>query len=174
MIGSRIRLLRILSTAILRKKAIGSCLILPLFLLGGCENPVSKSGVFLASAEETRVTCPENQFDAVMIREGYGGAAGGFEWYVFISPKGSPVPADYKKTIFQAGTLSGEKLVWADPHLLEIHYDVALIEQFRNMWALDEVRKVGSEGQGDYYVEIRLVPSSAEFSLLTPGGTFKH
>ena len=154
--------------------SIAVCAILAFFFLVGCEEPVEKNGVFLTSAEEMRIPCPENDLDAVMIRESYGGAAGGHEWYVFINTKGSPIPADYNKTIFHAPTLTGEKLIWRDPHLLEVHYDVAHIEQFRNLWSLDEVRKVGSAGEGDYLVEIRLVPSSENFSLLNPGGKFKE
>jgi hypothetical protein len=154
--------------------AITLCVILTFCFLAGCEEPVERNGVFLASAEEMRVPCPENQLDAVMILESYGGAAGGHEWYAFITAKGNPVIADYNKTIFHAPTLSGEKLVWRDPHLLEIHYDVANIEQFRNLWSLHEVRKVGSAPGDDYDVEIRLVPSSPNFSLLNPGGNFRE
>ena len=158
---------RILATS------VAVCVIPGLFFLEGCEQPVEKNGVFLASAEEMRIPCPENGLDAVIIREAYGGAAGGHERYVFINTKGSPIPADYNKTVFHAATLTGEKLVWRDPHLLEVHYDIAHIEQFRNLWALDEVQKVGRAGEGDYMVEIRLVPTSQNFSLLNPGGNFK-
>jgi hypothetical protein len=159
---------RILATS------VAVCLIPGLFFLEGCEEPVEKNGVFLASAEEMRIPCPENGLDAVVIREAYGGAAGGHEWYVFINTKGSPIPADYNKTVLHAPTLTGEKLVWRDPHLLEVHYDIAHIEQFRNLWSLDEVRKVDSAGESDYFVEIRLEPSSENFSLLNPGGKFKE
>jgi hypothetical protein len=154
--------------------AIASCTILALMYLAGCEESVDKNGVFTASAEEMRIPCPENHLDAVMIRDSYGGAAGGHEWWVFINATGNSIPADYNKTVFHAPTLTGEKLVWRDPHLLEIHYDIAHIEQFRNLWSLHEVRKVGSAGEGDYDVEIRLVPSSDNFSLLNPGGNFKE
>ena len=163
---SRVR--RILATS------VAVCVIACLFFLEGCEEPVEKNGVFLASAEEMRIPCPENGLDAVIIREAYSGAASGHEWYVFINTKGSLIPADYNKTVFHAPTLTGEKLVWRDPHLLEIHYDVANIEQFRNLWSLHEVRKVGSAPGDDYDVEIRLVPSSPNFSLLNPGGNFKE
>jgi hypothetical protein len=112
--------------------------------------------------------------DAVVIREASGGAAGGHEWYVFISPQGSPIPADYNKTVLHALTLTGEKLVWRDPHLLEVHYDIAHIEQFRKLWGLDEVRKVDSAGEGEHSVEIRLEPPSENLSLLNPGGKFKE
>ena len=125
-------------------------------------------------SEEMRVTSPNGKLDAVMIRESYGGAAGGFEWYVFIVPKGESAPGDDSHALFQAGELSGERLVWSQPHLLEIHYDLAEIEQFRNLWGLYEVQDVGRTGARDYDVEIRLAPSSPDFSLLTASGSFRQ
>jgi len=86
--------------------------------------------------------------------------------------KGSAVDARKSHEIFQ-GTLTGERLLWSKPHLLEIHYDAAIIEQFRNLWGLHEIQNVGSEGEHNYLVEIRLVPSSKDLSLLTPNGRFK-
>jgi len=66
-----------------------------------------------------------------------------------------------------------EKLVWKQEHSLEIQYDVAHIDNFRNLWCIDELEDVGSAGERDYCVEIRLAPS-AEFSILTPEGGFRH
>ena len=109
-----------------------------------------------------------------MIRESYGGALGGFEWNVFIVPKGKKAPTDKRRAVFQAPILTAEKLVWNQAHLLEIHYDIAHIERFRNLWGLWEVRDVGSRGEHDYEVEIRLVPSSPDFSMLTPDGRFRN
>lgn len=108
-----------------------------------------------------------------MIREDGGGALGGFEWYAYIVAKGKAVDARKSHEIFHAGTLMGGKLAWSQPHLLEIRYDVANIEQFRNLWGLAEIQNVGSQGERDYFVEIRLMPSSDGFSLLTPNGGFK-
>jgi len=132
----------------------------------GCEG-VSRN------TEEARVTSPNGLLDAVVIREDGGGALEGFEWHAYIVAKGSAVDARKSHEIFLAGTLTGERLVWSQPHLLEIHYDAANIEQFRNLWGLYEIQNVGSEGEHDYLVEIRLVPSSKDFSLLTPNGRFK-
>jgi len=108
-----------------------------------------------------------------MIREGGAGALGGFEWYAYIVSKGNAVDARKSHEIFHAGALTGEKLVWSQPHLLEIHYELANIEQFRNLWGLHEIQKVGSQGERDSFVEIRLMPSVDGFSLLTPNGSFK-
>src|SRR6266851_10091548 len=68
--------------------------------------------------EEARVTSPNGLLDAVMIREDGGGAPGGWEWYAYIVAKGSAVDARRSHEIFHAGTLTGEKLVWSQPHLL--------------------------------------------------------
>jgi len=124
--------------------------------------------------EETRVTSPSGNLDAVMIRQPWGGGAGGFEWRVFIVPKGKPAPDDNSHAIFQAGTLTGENLVWDQPHLLEIHFDVADIELFRNLWGLYEVQDVGPAGEHNFAVEVKLAPSSPDFSLLTPDGEYRR
>ena len=99
---------------------------------------------------------------------------GGFEWHAFIVTKGGQANPNQSQEIFRASTLIGEKLIWTQPHLLEIRYDVAHIEHFRNLWGLGEVQNVGSRGEHDYLVEVRLVPSSPDFSLLTPDGGFKQ
>jgi len=124
-------------------------------------------------SEEARVTSPNGVLDAVILREDGGNALSGFEWHAYIVAKGSAVDARKHREIFHAGTLTGEKLLWSQPHLLEIHYDMANIEEFRNLWGLYEIRDVGSAGERDYLVEIRLVPSSQGLSLLTPDGGFK-
>lgn len=141
-------------------------------LFEGCKGP-SKTEIS-RQFEQERVTSPNGQLDAVLIRESGGGAWAGWDWYVFIVAKGRPVYADYWHTIFHATTLTGGKLVWSQEHLLEIHYDIADIEQFRNLWGLHEIQKVGRTGENDYMVEIQLKPASAGFSLLTPDGGFRR
>ena len=140
------------------------CSGIGLFLLAcneGSRTPEVEKG-----PEEARLSSPNGQLDAVMIREDAGGAAGGWEWYVYIVGKGKPVLKS-AHAILYAGTLRGESLVWAQEHLLDIRYDIANIHEFRNLWGLSEVQDVGSTGERDYLVEIRLVPSSQGFSLLT-------
>jgi hypothetical protein len=124
-------------------------------------------------SEEARVTSPNGALDAVIIREDGGDALSGFEWHAFIVAKGSAVDVHKSNEIFRASSLTDEKLVRSQPHLLEIHYDAASIEQFRNLWGLYEIQSVGSQGERDYLVEIRLAPASLPFSLLTPDGGFK-
>src|SRR5882672_5090827 len=103
------------------------------FLIGcGESGQAPKTRIFLGS-EEARVTSPNGQLDAVIIREDGGGAAGGWEWYVYIVAKGSGVDEHKSHPIFNAGTLTGQKLAWSQANLLEINYDIADIEHFRNL-----------------------------------------
>jgi len=136
-------------------------------LLAACGGSSPSNGV-----EETRVTSPDGQYDAIMTQEAVGNALGGVYWNVFIVPKGAASPKDEKNSILYAAVLRNEKLVWAQNHLLEVHYDIAHIEEFRNLWGSNELDNRGWR-RGDYSVEVRLVPSSPDFSLLTPGGDFK-
>jgi hypothetical protein len=137
----------------------------------GCGG-ASTSKTFWGS-EQARVTSPNGQLDAVLLRDDGGGAAGGWEWYVYIVAKGSRVDESKVHSVFNAGTLAGGKLVWTQEHLLEIRYEIAAINSFRNLWGLSEVRDVGNAGQNDYLVEVRLGPASQDFSLLTASGGFK-
>lgn len=121
-----------------------------------------------------RVTSPDGQFDAVMILESYGGALGGLDSYAYIVRKGKTALSSGLNPIFSAGTLDRENLVWKQPHLLEIQYDIGNIESFRNLWCSDEVENVGPSGEHNYCVEIRLAPSSPDFSIVNPAGGFRH
>ena len=136
-------------------------------LLAGCTRPNYNTW-----AEEIRVTSPDGRFDAVMTREASpAGVLGSLYWNVFIVPKSASAPKDEKHTLFTADVLRGEKLVWTQKHLLDIRYDFAEIDEFRNNWGENEVQDRGWR-KGDYLVEVRLVPSS-DFSLLTPDGDIK-
>jgi len=143
--------------------------------LSGCEDRVvSDSGVFSTAAEQFRVTSPDGQLDAVLVRDPVGGAVGGgVDWNVYIITKGTPIRMKLVHQVFKADPLIGGKLAWHGDHLLEIHYDLAQIEEFRNLWGLHEIQDVGSNGEREFVVEIRLVPSSPDFSLLNPDGSFK-
>ena len=71
------------------------------------------------------------------------------------------------------GTLTGAELTWSYAHLLDIHYTTADINQITNLWASSELRKPGGEVGNNYLIEIRLAPTSSDYSLLNPDGTFK-
>src|ERR1700722_17973058 len=125
--------------------------------------------------ELSRVTSPNGQLDAVLTQDLYGGAVGGgVESNVYIVRKGALVKMDSAHTILKADPFTHGKLVWKQDHLLQICYDVAHIEQFRNLWGLHEVENVGSTGERDYEVEIPLEPLAGDFSMLTPDGSFRH
>jgi len=153
------------------RMAIAICAALIICFSEGC----GLSGTYTVpkADEEARVTSPNGELDAVLVREDGGGAAGGWEWYVYIVAKGNPVVRPRSRSTFNAGTLTDEKLVWTQEHLLEIHYDIAEINQFTNIWGSSEIQN-GREGRNEYLVEIRLAPSPRDFSLLTPNGEFRR
>lgn len=95
-----------------------------------------------------------------------------FEYYVYIVARGNPVRTN-DHSIFEAGTLTGGALVWSQPHLLNIRYDVAEIDLFTNYWDSSRLRSDREEHDDDFGVEIRLAPSSPDYSLLDPDGKFK-
>ena len=143
------------------------CTIACLCTLTGCFGPNPSTWV-----ETARVTSPDGRFDAVMTVETVGNVLGGVYWNVFIGPKGAAAPKNDKHSLFNASVLRGEKLVWTKNHLLDIHYDIAEINEFRNEWGENEVQDRGWR-KGDYLAEVRLVPSSPDFSLLTSDGDLK-
>ena len=150
-------------------------LALILFCLGfvaACQSAPSRNSTL---TEQSRVTSPNGKLDAVLLQDLYGGAVGGgVESDVYIVRSGAPVRMGTARKILQAEPFAGGKLVWKQDHLLQIHYDVAHVEQFRNLWGLWEIENVGSAGERDYEVEIRLEPLSGDFSMLRPDGSFRH
>jgi hypothetical protein len=154
-----------------RRRAIVMCGVLITCFSSGC----GSSGTYTVPRgdEETRVTSPNGDLDAVLVREDGGGAAGGWDWGVYIVAKGSPIVRPRSRSLFEAGTLTDESLTWTQDHLLEIHYDIAEIDQFTNIWSSSEIQN-DTEGRNKYFVEVRLAPSPGEFSLLTPNGKFRE
>ena len=124
------------------------------------------------AVELTRTVSPDGRFDAVLVRDEWGGGMGGFMWFVFIVPKGEKLPSTYDKPIFVAGRLSRAAIIWKQPHLIEISYDKAEIERFQNVWAWWDGRQSDAERK-NYYVEIRLAPFTPDYSILTPTGNFR-
>jgi hypothetical protein len=131
-------------------------------------SPASHSAI-----EVMRATSPDGLFDGVLVRDEWGGAMGGFLWFVFVVPKGKAFPIDERQAVFYANRLSRSSIGWTKPHLLEINYDKAEIEQFRNPWTSWDVQQAGKPSQQGYYVEMRLVPFTSDYSLLTPDGSFR-
>ncbi len=122
--------------------------------------------------ERWRVTSPDGQFDAVMVLADYDGGIGGLDSRLYVVRKGKVVSADFNP-IFSASKLYREKLVWKQAHLIEIQYDIAAIERFRNVWCSAEIENVGSYGERDYCLEVKLAPT-LDFSDLTPEGGFRQ
>lgn len=145
-----------------------TCVVLLFSAMSGCGG--AQDSIKFSSDEQARVTSPDGLHDAVLLRLDGGGAPGGWEWCVYIADKGKPPAQGIEYLVFNAGTLTGAKLIWKESHLLDIRYDIADINHFRNLW-------VGHQDAGnatkDYLVEIRLAPTSQDFSLLNSDGTYK-
>jgi hypothetical protein len=87
--------------------------------------------------DQSRVISPNGQFDAVILQTFYGGAVGGgVESDVYIVKKGGAAKMDTARKILRAEPFTSGKLVWKQDHLLQIHYDVAHLERFRDLWGL--------------------------------------
>jgi hypothetical protein len=151
-----------------------TCVVVFLFgacVLGSCGD---QPGSNRDGSEQIRVRSPNGQLDAVLMIFTYGGAAGGgVDSNIYIVPRGAQVVGKPGREILTADPMSGVKLVWKRDHLLEIHYDIAYIRGFRNLWGLHEIADTGDIGQRDFEVEIQLVPDS-DASALKPDGTFRR
>ena len=153
--------------------ALAVCAVVSAFICA-CQNQPATRRAFPKAAEVQRVTSPNGQFDGVLVTDLYGPAAGGgVESKVYIVRKGSTVYDEPGKEIFDADPMTSGELLWRRDHLLEIHYDIAYIHRFRNVWGLYEIENVGSTGEHDYDIELRLVPAS-DSSALTSDGRFRH
>jgi hypothetical protein len=157
------------------RTAIAFTAVVGVWFVSGCKDrSVPYEDASSKTSEVTRVTSPNGQLDAVLVTHIYGPAGGGgVDFNVYIVPKGVPVHMKAGREIFSADPMTGQQLVWKRDHLLEIHYDIAYINSFRNLWGLHEVEDTGSSGERDYEVEIRLMPAS-DSSALTPDGSFRH
>jgi hypothetical protein len=157
------------------RAVISVSVVFSILFFSGCgHRSVPNEDALSKSSELMRVTSPNGQWDAVLITYIYGPAAGGgVDSNVYIVPKGGPVSIKKGNEIFSADPMTGAQLIWKRDHLLEIHYDIAYIHQFRNLWGSYEVEDVGSTGERDYEIEIRLVPASVS-SALTQNGSFRR
>jgi hypothetical protein len=144
------------------------CAVLGIPLLAGCGGLGENS--YSAKMENMRVTSPNGQFDAVLATYTYGPAAGGgVDSNVYIVRKGAPTYYKRGLEVFSADPMSCGKVVWKRDHLLEIHYDIANVHNFRNTWGSYEIEDVGSNGSRNFEVEIHLVPLSDSSALKLDG-----
>ena len=115
--------------------------------------------------EISRSTSPDKIVDAVL--EGADcGAPCSLNYFVSIVPKGGAASLDQAKQVFLADDAVNLQIRWSEPHLLEIGYDRALIQRFRNV--AYPFATQGDARSWQYMTEIRLAPSS-RFSYLTYG-----
>ena len=150
--------------------------VLVSFFVSGCDDdrPVPNQSLSSKSSELMRVTSPNGYLDAVLVMDSYGGAAGGgVDTNLYIVRKGAQVFTKPGHEVLTADPMSGGRLIWKRSHLLEVHYDIAYIHGFRNLWGLHEIQNVGSAGEGDFEVEIQLMPAS-DSSALTPDGSYRR
>ena len=116
--------------------------------------------------EAARSTSPDGIVDAVTeVIE--CGAPCSTRYAVSVVPRGAPPSRDPVRLALMADDMVNTKARWKEPHLLEVVYDRALILSFRNV-AYPFARE-GDIKSWDYAVEIRLTPSSGNFSYLSPG-----
>lgn len=123
--------------------------------------------------EEGRITDPTGRLDAVVLTETYGGGAGGgVNLFVSIVQKSQPA-VSAPEAVFLARSTHGARLFWRLPHLLEIQYQKAEILDFSNLWSSSLVEPKWFATKEPYWIEIRLAPTSPDFSILSPEGNFQ-
>ena len=114
--------------------------------------------------EIARTTSPDGNVDAVM--EGIEcGAPCSSGYFVSVVPKGSAPLKKPEQQVFVADNMVNAQIRWDEPHLLDISYDKAFINNFRNV--AYPFGRAGDVGSWNYAVEIRLAPSSPTFSYLS-------
>lgn len=141
---------------------IGAAFFVPRLARGGIDKVLSPVHL----QEVARVTSPDGTVDAVL-ENAECGAPCPSEYSVSVVPREGRVPTDPAQYVFQADEIVSPQIRWKQPHLLEIAYDRAFIDSFRNM--AYPLGKSGNEKSWRYAVEVRLSPSSSGFSYLREG-----
>lgn len=113
--------------------------------------------------EVARVVSPDGVVDAVA-QHIECGAPCSSGYSITVVPRGGAVPADPDKQMFLADDVANPRILWKESHLLDIAYDKALIQSFRNVTY--PLGKSGNVESWRYAVEAHLSPSSAGFSYL--------
>jgi hypothetical protein len=116
--------------------------------------------------EVARVASPDGTVDAVIVGSGCGPLCSD-TYQVTVVPKGAKAPTSVEQYAFSADDMVDAELRWKQPHLLEIEYKKARINDFRNV--AYPFAKFGDQESWKYRVELRLAPSSAGFSYLQDG-----
>ena len=109
--------------------------------------------------EVNRYKSPDLAVEAVIIA-GKGGATIDDSLAVYVVPAGAQVShGSSDKPVFIAMHVKEFKIVWRKPQFLEIQYEQAKVVQFKNFWETSKLQN------SPYVVEIRLAPTTGDFSL---------
>ena len=129
--------------------------------LCGC-NP---SGISLAGkweySEVSRIKSPDPKVEAVLLK-GDAGATTATTYSLYLVPSGKradPKSTNENRACFVADHIKNLNMVWKKSRLLQIQYEEARIIHFENLWQHRDVQDF------HYVVELRLVPTTNEFSL---------
>ena len=113
--------------------------------------------------EQSRVTDPTGRFDAIVLFETWGGAAGSVEnWYVCIVRKGQPA-ASVQEAVVVSTSTRNQTVRWQQSHLLEVHYDRAEIMEFTNLSSTSVLKAKLFSNEEPYWIEVRLAPLIVRF-----------
>ena len=132
--------------------------------VGARLNAIASRSVFPMQYREVgRAVSPDGVVEAVLVETDCGvpcsvGCA------VRIVPKGMKASTGLPEPVFLAQYIVNPRIRWLEPHLLEVAFDKALINSFRNIEY--PLAHSGEKGSFRYMVEIRLAPSSPRFSYL--------
>lgn len=117
--------------------------------------------------EMFRTTSPDGVVDAIVIRINPG-AMSSYIYQIHIVPRGGNWKETSPGPIFQANRMRDEKVSWRENHFLEIYYRKAHITFFANVWYSSYVQN------SEYYVELRLKPTSEHPAYLAPEGSLDN
>jgi hypothetical protein len=120
--------------------------------------------------EVARVTSPDGRVDAVAERVDCGAPCSS-GYIVSVVPRGVAGPSAPTQRIFWADDIVNPQVRWNESHLLDIAYDKALIQNFRNV--AYPLGRPGDVESWEYAVEVHLSPSSNRFSYLPNGNQAK-
>jgi hypothetical protein len=136
------------------------------FLAGFCvpwaTPQLSKVAMRQVTHEVMRVTSPDMQEDAVLLKTRAGLLQGLSTYDVFIVPHHASVAGN--RSVLSATDVQRAALEWRGVRTLEIAYQQARIDQFRSYWP------DSATASRRPAVEIRLAPLSDGFSHLRAGG----
>ena len=111
--------------------------------------------------ETARIKSPGSLVEAVLFT-GDAGATTATTTYLYIVPVGGrvdPKKSTENEACFVADHVKNLHVDWKSALLLDVYYDEARIHHFQNNWHHRAVQEF------HYVVEIRLAPTSSEFSL---------